>query len=62
MCSAANAQLQRSCSVDKETDMLVQLNGFHTHVSDLAKKEMDKIIKDKQRELLWKLPKMEGIR
>ncbi len=48
MCSAANAQLQRSCSVDKETDMLVQLNGFHTHVSDLAKKEMDKIIKDAQ--------------
>ncbi len=28
------------------SDMLVQLNGFHTHDSDLAKKEIDKVIKD----------------
>ena len=35
-----------AASVDKETDMIVQLNGFHNHDSDLAKKEIDKIIKD----------------
>lgn len=46
MCFAENAQLQRSCFCGQETDMLVQLNGFHNHDSDLAKKEIDKIIKD----------------
>ncbi len=35
-----------AASVDKETDMLVKLNGFHTHVIDLAKKWIDEIIKD----------------
>ena len=35
-----------AASVDKETDMIVQLNGFHNHDSDLAKKEIDKVIKD----------------
>ncbi len=34
-----------AASVDKETDMIVQLNGFHNHDSDLAKKEIDTIIK-----------------
>ena len=35
-----------AASADKETDMLVQLNGFHNQDSDLAKKEIDKDIKD----------------
>ena len=29
-----------------KTDKLVQLNGYHSHDSDLAKKEVDKIVKE----------------
>ncbi len=35
-----------AASVDNKTNMLVQLNGSHFHDSDLAKKEIDKIVKE----------------
>ena len=35
-----------AASVDIKTDKLVQLNGYHSHDSDLAKKEVDKIVKE----------------
>ena len=35
-----------SASVDKSSDMVVQLNGVHNHDTDTMKKEIDQVVQD----------------
>ena len=44
MCFTQNCNA--SASVDKLSNMVVQLNGIHNHDTDTMKKEIDKVVQD----------------